>query len=104
MAIPVELDSAQADELFEMLNGELAYIRPASTQALRTTTTAVTSTPSAHAAVLPIRMLSPLLALPVAMICRANFSLIYWSLRLGAMLQTMRRVAARPMKPLCRCG
>jgi hypothetical protein len=58
-----------------MLNGELAYIRPAGVQRLRTTTTATTSTPSAHAAALLIRMLQALLVWPVAMSCRANFSL-----------------------------
>ena len=41
-----------ADELFEMLNSGLAYIRPANVQRLWATTTAATPTLSAHDAAL----------------------------------------------------
>ena len=86
MAMPAESDSANADELLEMLNSGLGYIRLASVQRLRTKTTA------------------ELLALPVAMSCRVNFALACWAVWLGAMLQTMRCAAARPKQPLCgRC-
>lgn len=55
--------AATGAEVPMVMNGELAYIRPASVRCLGTTTTATktTVTPSAHAAALLIRMLRALL-------------------------------------------
>ena len=65
--MPADVDSAHADELFERLNSELVYIRPANMRRLCATTSAVISTLDAHDSAPPIRMLqlrSPRAAAP----------------------------------------